>query len=128
MDSRREWDNLIVSPRVWEPRQPQDFVRGVRDDQAVQNARPLGPNIEVGPLYYQLQAPAGIGATTIDLGTSAYINPGDPVRVMLDSGEFFLTTCLSTNATGCVLASGLPNTAASGNDFVDTADRIPALV
>jgi len=35
-----EWDNLFVCPTCWEPRQPQDFVRGLVDDQQVPIARP----------------------------------------------------------------------------------------
>ena len=42
--TRKEWNNLIVSERVWEARQPQDFVKGVKDDQTVPQARPLSPN------------------------------------------------------------------------------------
>ena len=29
---------------MWEARQPQDFVKGVKDDQTVPEARPLSPN------------------------------------------------------------------------------------
>jgi len=38
-DMRREWNNLIVHKDFYEPRHPQEFVRGVRDDQAVRHAR-----------------------------------------------------------------------------------------
>ena len=41
--TRREWTGLIVDENVWEPRQPQDFVRGVADDQSVPEARPRAP-------------------------------------------------------------------------------------
>lgn len=40
-ETRRTWDNLRVhSIDCWEPRHPQDFVRGRVDRQAVPNARP----------------------------------------------------------------------------------------
>ncbi len=39
-NTRREWQGLIVSKRVFEPRQPQDFVRGVQDIQTVPLPRP----------------------------------------------------------------------------------------
>lgn len=32
---RLEWTGLRVCEHCWEPRHPQDFVRGVRDDQTV---------------------------------------------------------------------------------------------
>lgn len=34
------WDGLRVLRRFWEPRQPQDFVRGVKDDPTVPWSRP----------------------------------------------------------------------------------------
>lgn len=46
--TQSEWQGLIVSRRVWEQRQPQDFVRGVNDDQTVPYARPRSPNPAVG--------------------------------------------------------------------------------
>lgn len=46
--TQKEWNNLIVSDQVWEARQPQDFVRGVNDDQTVPNARPRQPNVYIG--------------------------------------------------------------------------------
>jgi len=45
--TRTEWNNLIVSDRVWEARQPQDFVKGVADNQTVPYARPRQPNPDV---------------------------------------------------------------------------------
>ena len=42
--TRKEWNGLIVSDRVWEARQPQDFVKGVADNQTVPEARPRQPN------------------------------------------------------------------------------------
>lgn len=41
---KRTWDGLWVCDKDWEPRQPQDFVRGVKDDQSVQNSRPESPD------------------------------------------------------------------------------------
>ena len=37
---RKRWDGLMVCPDDWEPRQPQDFVRGVADTQAPMWTRP----------------------------------------------------------------------------------------
>lgn len=39
-DAKREWNGLTVRKESWEPRHPQDFVRGRADRQAVPNARP----------------------------------------------------------------------------------------
>lgn len=38
--TQKEWNGLIVRDEDWEPRQPQDFVRGVTDQRAVPDARP----------------------------------------------------------------------------------------
>lgn len=43
--TKREWQGLIVKKEVFEPRQPQDFVRGVQDIQTVPLARPRPTNV-----------------------------------------------------------------------------------
>ncbi len=48
----KRWDNAMVCSACWEPRQPQDFVRGVKDNPSVPIARPrtglpLAPGIWV---------------------------------------------------------------------------------
>lgn len=47
--SKKQWDNLIVRTKSWEPRHPQDFVRGVVDHLAVYDARP-----RTEPKYIQI--------------------------------------------------------------------------
>lgn len=47
-DTQMEWNGLIVSKRVFEARQPQDFVKGVADNQTVPYARPRQANVFVG--------------------------------------------------------------------------------
>ena len=44
---RMTWDGLFVCPKDWEPRHPQDFVRGVPDKQSVAIARPEQADIFV---------------------------------------------------------------------------------
>lgn len=39
-DLQKRWDGVMVCSGDWEPRQPQDFVRGVADKQAPPWARP----------------------------------------------------------------------------------------
>lgn len=39
-DTLMEWNGLIVCREDWEPRHPQDFVRGKRDNQRVPHPRP----------------------------------------------------------------------------------------
>ncbi len=40
----RRWDQLIVCRDDWEPRHPQDFVRGRRDRQVAPVSRPESPD------------------------------------------------------------------------------------
>lgn len=41
---RQRWDGFMVDEQCWEPRQPQDFVRGVADYQAPPWTRPEPAN------------------------------------------------------------------------------------
>ena len=41
----KEWNNLFVCRTCYEPRQPQDFVKGLVDDQRVEIARPRQANV-----------------------------------------------------------------------------------
>lgn len=36
-----QWNNLLVWNRVWEVRQPQDYLRGIPDNMSVPYARPV---------------------------------------------------------------------------------------
>jgi len=38
-DMRFEWNGLIVCPKCYDPRQPQDFTRGRKDQQSVRDPR-----------------------------------------------------------------------------------------
>src|SRR5580698_6191386 len=64
-NTRKEWNNLIVDQARWEPRQPQDLVKGVPDIQSVPDARPLSQNIFVGPISTQITAEAVVGQFVI---------------------------------------------------------------
>jgi hypothetical protein len=53
---KREWEGFYVCVRCWEPRQPQDFVRGIQDIQTV----PWSQN--PGDLFASFCTPAGLSA------------------------------------------------------------------
>ena len=116
--TRREWNGLIVEDKVWEPRQPQDLVKGVKDNQSVPDARPLGPAQYVGPISVQTTADAAIGQTSIPVETIAGFYDGAKVGCMtdLDNGTVFFTKISGTPVgANLVLAAGLPYPMASGN-------------
>ncbi|MCI0557231.1 MAG: hypothetical protein MN733_01960, partial [Nitrososphaera sp.] len=56
--ARHRWDGAIVCPHCWEPRNSQDFVRGVEDDQSIPWSRPGGPDFFV-------EDTPGISTTTV---------------------------------------------------------------
>ena len=45
----RQWDGLLVHRRFADRRHPQEFVRGVRDNQSLPFASPESPDVFVGP-------------------------------------------------------------------------------
>jgi hypothetical protein len=51
-DLKLEWDGLYVCTAngCWEARQPQDYVKGVRDDMSVPVSRPQQPNVFLAQL------------------------------------------------------------------------------
>lgn len=51
----REWQGLFVRREVFEPRQPQDFVKGVNDIQTVPFPRPRQTDVFVGPNIAQFE-------------------------------------------------------------------------
>lgn len=57
---RRHWQGYFVCPEHWEPRQPQDFVRGIQDVQTVPWAQPMED--EFIPQVFYVQLNDGIAA------------------------------------------------------------------
>ncbi len=101
-DTKKEWTGLSVGDDLWEIRQPQDFVRGVADDQTVSEPRPIPPNTFVGPVNTTLSLPALIGDTFLYLDAVNGFLDGGKVGVILDSGVYFNTT-----QTGAAAANGI---------------------
>lgn len=125
--TRKEWNGLIVSERVWEPRQPQDLVRGVKDQQNVPEARPLPPNVFIGPKWIALAAAAAPGATVLQVQSTAGFFDGCSVSVMQDDGVNFNTTLVGApGASSIALAHGLQAGAASGNLVTNNTSTVPA--
>jgi hypothetical protein len=51
---KKRWDGLFVCPRDWEPRHPQDYVKGIRDNMSVPVSRPEGTDILIQEPYSHL--------------------------------------------------------------------------
>src|ERR1700722_1500722 len=65
-DTKKQWNNLIVRDKSFEPRNAQDFVRGRRDNQTVPDPRPRSKNVFLGDLT-TLSQTAPIRATQVFL-------------------------------------------------------------
>lgn len=116
--TRMEWTGLIVDQARWEPRQPQDLVKGVPDIQSVPDARPLSQNIYVGPISAQTTENAVVGQTAIPVQTIFGFYQGAKVGCMLDldgGAVFFTTLAVAPSGTTLTLSEPLPYTMASGN-------------
>jgi hypothetical protein len=54
-DLKERWDGLMCCRQDWNPRQPQDFVRGIPDPQAIPWSRPdVPPNFVYNPVTWAI--------------------------------------------------------------------------
>ena len=112
----KRWDGLMVCAEDWEPRHPQDFVRGRTDRQTVPNPRPEPLATYVGPLSTTIATAASAGATTITVASTARFFTTDRLGIMMDSGSVYTAVIQEvSDATTIVLATALPGAAAAGN-------------
>lgn len=118
--TQKMWNNLYATGTIWNPRQPQDLVKGVKDNQSVLDARPLPPDQFAGPVYIQLSESAAIGATHIYVESLVGLRVGTTVGIMMDTGVLFQALLISIDAGGefITIGSPLPRPAASGNLLV----------
>lgn len=95
--TRKQWDNLIVDESVWEPRQPQDLVRGVKDVQSVEDARPLPAPEFTGPFWTTVTAHLLPRTNLIPVESFAGFRIGDTIAVMtaLDGGTLHRSTIIN---------------------------------
>lgn len=118
-NTRKQWNNLIVRTQSFEYRNPQDFVRGVRDEQNAPDPRPRSPFVFEGGST-TLSANAAIRATTLLLTAPIGLINGNIVSIMLDSGNVFLGTVVSMTGLTLVVSQPIPAKASAGNVVVNT--------
>ncbi len=117
-NSRMQWNNLIVSPKVWEIRQPQDFVKGVVDDQTVPLPRPRSVSAYDGPLHTFITVAANIHDTLLSVNSSERMYAGDQIELVLDNGDLLQTMIVQVPDTLHIrIQDPLPWTAAVNNDL-----------
>ncbi len=125
-NTRQEWTGLIVDRARWEPRQPQDFVKGVVDNQNVPLPRPRSVDAYDGPLHTFLTVAANISDTLLNVNSSERMYPGDNVELVLDNGAVLQTFILQVpNQSQVRINDALPWTAAANNDFTNLSAVSP---
>jgi hypothetical protein len=146
--TRKQWNNIIVRDRSFEERQPQDFVRGRRDDQTVPQPRPRSTNVFLGvqtAVQYQItlsnfgpgwseEGGSGGGfaggfstgfSTGFQIGSNLLVqsvigfNVGDSISIQLDNGSTFFTTVAAINFSSNTIQTSHPLPfSASGGNIV----------
>lgn len=89
--TKKMWYGTIRRNQSWEPRNAQDFVKGVYDNQTVPDARPRQVNTFIGPLGTYLAIALKPADLMIKVETDLRTQNGDPVQIMTDQGQFFTT-------------------------------------
>jgi hypothetical protein len=116
----KRWDGLIVCREDFEPRHPQDFVRGRIDRQNVPNPRPEGVPVFIGPLTTTMLAAAAAGATTIYVTSTVRFTAGDRIGILLSDGNEFRTTVQTVvDVTILSLAAGLSGAVSAGASVIN---------
>ena len=134
-DMRKEWDNLWVHKDEWEPRQPQDFVKGVKDHQAVRDPR---PTIDVVLSSTTTSAASSTGGFTITVTSTTNITDESSIGIELDDSEVVQWTFVNGDLVGNVVTLNDPligdvssgNTVYNADDgsayFLDTNEVTPS--
>ncbi len=125
-DTEKLWNGLWVRrDKEAEPRQSQDFVRGMPDQQSVPEPRSRPVDSFVGPLFTTTTAACAAAATNIAVASSVRMFAGDTVALMLDNGQQFLVVLADVPGdTLIVLQNGLPWSMASGNEVEDITANV----
>ena len=119
--TRQQWDRIVTLQASFSPRQPQDLVTGVRDDQSVPLPLPRQAN-QFTILGTNVAAPAPAGSTAIQVASTVGFNVGDLIQIMLDSGVIFSTT-LSAIAGNLLSWTGVGLPASVGTLYGDPIEN-----
>lgn len=78
---RKHWQGYFVCSEHWEPRHPQDFVRGVVDNQSVPNPQPESDRFIPFCSMLDIQGVAG-------MGVAGCMVAGQKIQAFIDSGTY----------------------------------------
>ena len=117
---RQRWDGLWTCHKDWEPRHPQDFVKGRPDRQSVPVARPDNVNFTNTTT---LNGAVAKGASSIVITSATDIADNDSIGITLDDGSIQWTVVYGwTSGTTIPLMEPLSGAAASGNTVYTAGD------
>lgn len=106
-NARKEWQGLLVNTRFYEPRQPQDLVTGVRDDQTVPDARPRQKDVFITlSTFVNGFVPARFAFIPVKSTVGFVV--GMYVQVMLDDGSSYFAWVVEIDGSMLRLSSGPP--------------------
>ena len=91
-ETRKRWDGLIVCADDWEPRHPQDFVKGKADWQNVPNPRLEPVNTFIGPLQTELTADVSASGLSLQVVSTVRFEGGDTIGIICANGEILRRT------------------------------------
>ena len=117
-DMRKEWDGSWVHKDDFDPRHPQDRVKGVPDDQSVADPRP-GATDTYSETSTTLDAEELAGQTVLSVASTASMTVGDSVILFMDNDQTHLSTIASFVANDTVTINDATTyKAASGSTLV----------
>jgi hypothetical protein len=127
--TRKQWDGAIVHESVFETRHPQDLIRARREKPGVTNGRPPPVDTFIGPLTTTVTAATPAGSTDLPVESTARMEVGDAITVMLDSGDAFrVLIAIIVDSTTLTLAAPLPQATSEGKSVINnTAQAAPTL-
>jgi hypothetical protein len=112
---------LVVDKKRWEPQQPQDFVRGIADDQSIPEPRPRQQNrFVITATYVTAFAPRTTPWVTVD--STEGFNLGDRLSVMLDNGDPYYPIIVALRSGQLRLTPGLPHSV--GGPYADPIQNV----
>ncbi len=120
--TKKQWNNYIVREQSFELRQPQDFVRGVRDDQTVPEPRPRQVNVFLqNQTTINSPTPYGPGTAVITVADVSIFTAGDTYSVMQDDGTQIVgvITAVLSFLSQLTLGTPLLGFASNGNIVFD---------
>ncbi len=113
-DMRKQWDGIWVNKWDWEPRHPQDFVKGIKDHQAVYEPRPTIDSAIDNTTT--TSAASSKGTFTVTLTSVTNIADGDAIGITRDDALVQWNAVDGTPSGSVVtLLEALLDDVASGN-------------